>query len=100
MWLELVYHVPVSLWLGWGLWNEHPLVPLNLLVFALEVAITTLTCLADISSWKTYTSAQKNDLYSLYVPYLILACLMGIDAFIRVKRQVLHGLVQPKGKAA
>jgi hypothetical protein len=28
------------------------------------------------------------------------ACLMGIDAFIRVKRQVLHGPLQPKGKAA
>jgi hypothetical protein len=24
MWLELVYHVPVSLWLGWGLWNGEP----------------------------------------------------------------------------
>ena len=21
MWLEVVYHVPISLWLGWGLWN-------------------------------------------------------------------------------
>ena len=51
---------------------DHPLVPLNLLIFALEVAITTTTCIADISSWKTYTNAQKNDLYGLYVPYLAL----------------------------
>jgi hypothetical protein len=51
---------------------DHPLLPLNLLVFSLEVAVTTLTCVADISSWETHTNAQKNDLYGVYVPYLVL----------------------------
>ncbi len=26
MWLELVYHVPVTLWLLWGIWNGESLV--------------------------------------------------------------------------
>lgn len=97
-WIELLYHLPLSLWAVWGIWTDHPLVPLNLLIFSLEVAITTLTCVADISSWKTYTNGQKNDLYGLYVPYLVLACLMGVDAFFKVKKQVLQG--QRKGKVA
>ncbi|OAL39315.1 hypothetical protein AYO20_01185 [Fonsecaea nubica] len=137
MWIEAVYHVPISLWMVWGLFNDHPLVPLHLLIFSLEVAVTTLTCIVDISSWKGYSSAQKSDLYGLYVPYLVLgtcspqlylyfvfrglfiplfrfhvtilaelvtgsvfrlttwsscisACLMGVDAFVRVKRQILQ----------
>ncbi|OAP59877.1 hypothetical protein AYL99_04879 [Fonsecaea erecta] len=90
MYLEAVYHVPISLWMVWGIVKDHPLVPLHLLIFALEVAVTTLTCVVDISAWEGYTSAQKSDLYGLYVPYLVLACLMGIDAFVRVKRQILH----------
>ncbi|KAH0831673.1 hypothetical protein FOPE_02890 [Fonsecaea pedrosoi] len=99
MWIEAVYHVPISLWMVWGLFNDHPLVPLHLLIFSLEVAVTTLTCVVDISSWKGYSSAQKSDLYGLYVPYLVLACLMGVDAFVRVKRQILQSGGLEKGKA-
>lgn len=51
--------------------SDHILVPLNLLVFALETAITTLTCVVDVGAWTGYTALQRNDLYALYVPYLI-----------------------------
>ncbi|KIX93579.1 uncharacterized protein Z520_10757 [Fonsecaea multimorphosa CBS 102226] len=98
MWIEALYHVPISLWMVWGILNDHPLVPLHLLIFSLEVAVTTLTCVVDISAWAGYTSAQKSDLYGLYVPYLVLACLMGVDAFVRVKRQILRGINPEKGK--
>ncbi|EXJ69109.1 uncharacterized protein A1O5_08044 [Cladophialophora psammophila CBS 110553] len=100
MWIEALYHVPISLWMVWGIFKDHPLVPLHLLIFALEVAVTTLTCVVDISDWEGYTSAQKSDLYGLYVPYLVLACLMGVDAFVRVKRQILHNIGPEKGKTA
>ncbi|KIW91909.1 uncharacterized protein Z519_07879 [Cladophialophora bantiana CBS 173.52] len=100
MWIEATYHVPISLWMVWGIFKDHPLVPLHLLIFALEVAVTTLTCVVDISDWEGYTSAQKSDLYGLYVPYLVLACLMGVDAFVRVKRQILHSAGPEKGKTA
>jgi hypothetical protein len=107
--------------------SDHPLVPLNLLLFALETAVTTLTCVVEMSSWPGYTAAQRADLYALYVPYLVVgefvstsnsygisifhlltnvclgpatsACLMGIDSFCRVKTQISRGL-EDKEKAA
>lgn len=87
MWLELVYHVPVSIWAigallrgkndGNGCYetdscSDDPKVPLHLLVFALETAVTTATCVADYLSWTGYTTAQKIEIGKLYVPYLIL----------------------------
>ncbi|EXJ90611.1 hypothetical protein A1O1_03714, partial [Capronia coronata CBS 617.96] len=50
---------------------DHILVPLNLLLFAAETAVTTLTCVVDVGAWEGYTVLQRNDLYALYVPYLV-----------------------------
>ncbi|QIX00603.1 hypothetical protein AMS68_006120 [Peltaster fructicola] len=72
MWLELVYHVPVSIWAIGALLRDDPKVPLHLLVFALETALTTATCVADYLSWTGYTTAQKVEIGKLYVPYLVL----------------------------
>ena len=77
---------------------DHVLVPLNLLLFAVAVAITTATCLADITSWTGFTSAQKTDIYSLYGPYLVLAILMGVDGWSRVTRQIYMGHSTEGGK--
>ncbi len=48
------------------------MVPLNLLIFALETAVTTLTCVVEMGSWDGYTAEQMNGLYALYLPYLAL----------------------------
>lgn len=86
MWLELVYHVPVSLWAVGALLRgrqlrvleqrltttDDPKVPLHLLVFAFETALTTATCVADYLSWTGYSTAQKIEIGKLYVPYLML----------------------------
>ncbi|KAK5052651.1 hypothetical protein LTR84_002516 [Exophiala bonariae] len=90
MYLELVYHLPVSVWFVWNIPKDHPLVPLNLLIFALETAVTTLTCLVDTADWAGYSASQRQGIYSLYLPYLILAVGMGLDAYFRVKAQILR----------
>ncbi|KEF59667.1 uncharacterized protein A1O9_04513 [Exophiala aquamarina CBS 119918] len=102
MYLEALYHLPVSLWFVWNIPRGHPLIGLNLLVFALETAVTTLTCVVDTAEWAAYSRKQRNDIYSLYVPYLVLAGVMGVDAFFRVKAQLLRaaasGVVDGKAK--
>jgi hypothetical protein len=55
-------------------------VPANLLVFALQAGITTLTCLAEVSSWTVIGSAQRQALYQLYVPYLAL-CKFSCESY-------------------
>jgi len=86
--LELVYHLPLSLWaipairrsefihgsnrVGWLTREDDPLVPLQLLVFALETAVTTLTCTLEMLSWEGYSPEEQTRLCALYVPYLVL----------------------------
>lgn len=72
MWLEALYHVPLSFWAVGALARDDPLVPVHLLVFALETALTTLTCVAEYLSWADFTPEQKWNLGGLYVPYLAL----------------------------
>lgn len=66
---------------------EHPLVPLHLLVFAVQTAVTTLTCLVEVFSWG-YSRAAEAKLCSLYMPYLILALVMLWDAFARLQTTI------------
>ena len=49
---------------------EHPLVPLVLLVFALQTAVTTATCLMDMVSWEGFSMEKKWRLGGLYGGYL------------------------------
>lgn len=61
--------------------------PVHLLVFGVQTAITTLTCLVDMLSWPGYTIAEQTSLSSLYVPYLLLAIVMATDAYLRLQTQ-------------
>lgn len=94
MYMELIYHVPLSLWaigaLVRGLYSfeqsivscheadvgflhsDDPKVPIHLLVYAVQTAVTTATCIADYMSWSDFLDAQKLELGKLYVPYLAL----------------------------
>ncbi|KIV89862.1 hypothetical protein PV10_07230 [Exophiala mesophila] len=89
--LEGVYHLPISIWFLGAIWNDHSLVPLHLLIFGLETAITTLTCLIDTAEWHAYSEVQRGRIYQLYAPYLVLALLMVLDGFIKVKQQIMTG---------
>lgn len=45
---------------------------MHLLVYAVQTALTTATCIADYLSWSDYLNSQKIELGKLYVPYLAL----------------------------
>lgn len=51
---------------------DDPVVPLHLLVFAVQTGVTTLTCVADMMSWTAVTRGEKWALGALYGPYLAL----------------------------
>src|ERR1700761_5452902 len=72
MWMEALYHLPLSVWAIGALRRDDAKVPVHLLVYAVQTAVTTATCIADYLSWTTVTSEQKLTLGYLYVPYLAL----------------------------
>ena len=72
MLLEAVYHLPLSLWAVPALLRDDALVPLHLLVWACETALTTLTCVVEAMSWDGFSGQEKMALAQLYVPYLLL----------------------------
>jgi hypothetical protein len=88
MWLEAIYHIPISLWATRALWRgnlnqpvlateahdhlDDPVVPLQLLIFAVEVAVSTGACLAEVISWPNVSKDEKLQLGTLYGPYLAL----------------------------
>ncbi|OCL02605.1 hypothetical protein AOQ84DRAFT_327175 [Glonium stellatum] len=85
MWMEALYHVPLSAWaIGAIIRVDDPKFPLHLLIFATQTGVTTFTCIADYLSWGDISQDSKMTLGALYVPYLILAVFMGVDMFGRL----------------
>lgn len=92
MWMELLYHVPLSLWAVWALLKgmhhflslptmfslftdtvvDHAFVPIHLLGFGVQVAVTTIACLTTVWSWEDRTLEEKTNITSLYGPYIAL----------------------------
>ncbi|KAI0459485.1 transmembrane protein 6/97 [Xylaria acuta] len=97
--LELVFHLPVSLWavraFGAGAGSRlSGSAELLLLVYGVETALTTLTCMYDIFLWDpaVVTAAQKSVLLGgLYGGYLALAVLLTIDMYARVLKRLNAG---------
>ncbi|KAF2484965.1 transmembrane protein 6/97 [Neohortaea acidophila] len=86
MWMEALYHVPLSFWAIGALLRDDPKLPIHLLVYAVQTAVTTLTCIADYLSWTGFSNAQKIELGKLYVPYLALSVWMGVDMYSRLDK--------------
>ncbi|EEH47110.1 uncharacterized protein PADG_03208 [Paracoccidioides brasiliensis Pb18] len=86
--MEAVYHLPLSIWAVGAILRDAPMVPVHLLVFAVQTFITTLTCLVDVWSWTDRTTEQKTTITYMYAPYAAFAALMGIDMFYRLKERV------------
>ncbi|KAJ5812630.1 hypothetical protein N7474_008931 [Penicillium riverlandense] len=89
IWMELFYHVPLSLWAIRGLLRNHPMVPVHLLVFGVQAFITSLTCLADVWTWPDRSVAEKQQITTLYGPYVALGAIMALDMGIRLRRQLM-----------
>ena len=52
--------------------TDNPLVPLHLLLFAFETAITTLTCIVEILAWQDFPREDLVNILWLYGPYFAL----------------------------
>jgi hypothetical protein len=63
--------------------TENPLVPLHQLLFSVQTAVTTITCVVEMFSWQ-YTRFEEIKLCSIYSLYIILALVMGYDSYSRV----------------
>ncbi|KJX92189.1 integral membrane protein [Zymoseptoria brevis] len=86
--IEVIYHLPFTIWAIPAIVHNDPLVPLHLFIFALEAGLTTATCIADILSWDDFPYNKKFDLMTLYGPYLVLSMIMGVDMFFRLSKTV------------
>ncbi|KAM0718538.1 hypothetical protein Q7P37_005608 [Cladosporium fusiforme] len=98
--MELIYHVPLSIWAIGALLRDDPKVPVQLLVYAVQTAVTTATCIADYMSWSDFQNAQKMELGKLYVPYLALSVFMAVDMLGRLNDAVGQRQVTRGGKKA
>lgn len=49
---------------------DHPLVPVHFLVFGVQAFVTSLTCLVEVWGWTDRTVAEKQQITSLYGPYV------------------------------
>ena len=78
--------------------SDDPLVPVHLLIFSVQTAITTLTCVVDYMSWNVATKG-KMDLGSLYLPYLILCGLFHPCNASGMGRTVQRGLLTDRSGA-
>ena len=72
VWMEALYHVPLSVWAVGALLRDSPLVPVHLLVWAVQTAVTTMVCIVDYSSWGNFSVEDRMGLHRLYGPYLVL----------------------------
>ncbi|KAF2137992.1 uncharacterized protein K452DRAFT_256741 [Aplosporella prunicola CBS 121167] len=88
MWMELLYHAPLCVWAIGALMRNDPKIPLQLLLYACQTGMTTITCIADYLSWKSFSSNQKLRLGALYVPYLALSVFMGVDMLGRLNERL------------
>ena len=64
-WMELFYHAPLSFWAVGALIRDDPKVPLHLLVYAMQTAVTTATCIAEYLSWSSLDGNEKMELGKL-----------------------------------
>lgn len=68
---EVIYQIPLILWAVPALLRNDPMVPLNLLVWGVSIAVQTMACSIEQQSAPDLTADEKMALAKLYFPYLI-----------------------------
>jgi hypothetical protein len=51
---------------------DDPKVPLHIGMWAVQTAVTTMTCVSDFLDWENFSSDQKRGLLQYYGPYVAL----------------------------
>ncbi|KAL6710984.1 hypothetical protein ACN47E_006859 [Coniothyrium glycines] len=100
--LELTFHLPLTLWAIPALLRDDPRMPLALLVFGLETSVTTLVCLAEMLSWEELTGVQRGvqGLGGMYGGYLATGIFMTLDCYARLDQAIVkqHKGLEPVSK--
>ncbi|OAL48010.1 hypothetical protein IQ07DRAFT_623101 [Pyrenochaeta sp. DS3sAY3a] len=100
--LELLYHLPLTLWAIPALLRNDARIPLALLVFGLETSLSTLVCLAEMLSWEELSSAQRGlgGLGGMYGGYLATGIFMMLDCYARLDQMIVkqHKGLEPVTK--
>ncbi|OHE96873.1 hypothetical protein CORC01_07840 [Colletotrichum orchidophilum] len=92
--LEIFYQLPMAAWMVYRFSRSTGTTPgfeLAVLVFSVECALTTLTCIYDVFHWDpaVYSQAQKNVfVFNLYGPWVIIPTLIGLDMWLRILKRV------------
>ncbi|RMJ28472.1 integral membrane protein [Aspergillus sp. HF37] len=86
VWMELLYHLPLSLWAIGALLRDDPMVPVHLLAFGVQAFVTTVAALVEVWSWTDRTDVEKQNITMLYGPYIALGGLMALDMVGRLRR--------------
>ncbi|KAK2000489.1 hypothetical protein LX36DRAFT_709353 [Colletotrichum falcatum] len=92
--IEMFYQLPMAAWMVYGFSGRTGTTPgfeLAVVVFAVECALTTLTCIYDILHLDpaVYSQAQKNVfVFNLYGPWVVIPALMGVDMCMRILSRV------------
>jgi hypothetical protein len=76
--MEALYHMPLSIWAVGALIKDDPLVPVHLLVWAVQTAVTTGTCVVEYMAWEGVEDGVVGGLHGLYGPYLGVGKLTGL----------------------
>lgn len=89
--LELLIHLPLTLWAIPALLNNNPRTPLALLAFGLEMSITTLVCVAEMGSWAELSARQRGwtGLGGMYGGYLVFGIFMTLDCYARLDWMIM-----------
>lgn len=70
---------------------------MHLLVYAVQTAVTTGTCLVEIFASTEVNWDEKVRLACLYAAFAVVPGLMGLDMFLRIRRRLVeHGKVVVK----
>lgn len=89
IWLELLYHLPLSIYAITALLRDDPKLPIHLLVYAVQTGLTTATCISEALAWDMLSSREKLSLAGgLYTPYLLVSVFMGIDMWYRLSTTI------------
>ncbi|KAF6827568.1 hypothetical protein CPLU01_09037 [Colletotrichum plurivorum] len=92
--IEMGYQLPMAAWMIYRFSRRAGTTPgfeLAVLVFCVECALTTLTCICDVFHWDpaVYSQAQKNVfVFNLYGPWVVIPVLMGLDMATRILKRV------------
>ncbi|KAK9422504.1 putative Transmembrane protein 6/97 [Seiridium unicorne] len=92
--LELVFHLPVSVWAVRKLWSGPGLngqAELLLLVYGVETVLTTATCMWEAWLWdeKLVNLNEKVVLLGgLYGAYFALAAVLSVDMYLRLQKRL------------